>query len=382
MRVMILSPDLPLKLENIKGGVHSAVVNLLNGFAEHDIKVRVLSFNRELKEEKQVWFNDQIEIIYCPEGNYPFHVLNYLINCTAKVRRHIREFKPDLIHYELGGAFLITKIWGLNKDKQLLTIHGIARAESKVTKSIKAKMAFYVNDWIENMLRPKNLLHLSNYSFNLYVGKGNIDNYAIIPNAVIPIYFDQPVKHQTSNSLLYVGGINDNKNILYLLEALNNLVKQNKLFTLNVLGDFLSNEYREKVLNYVDRNNLSTCVKFNGWVAQKDTARFIRDADILVVSSKQESLPMAIAEAMAAGKVVVASAIGGIPEMIQDQENGYLFDISDINNLVSILEKLYNNDENIRKISCNAKDSAIQQYYYKNVANKTIEFYQKIVQSA
>ena len=68
--------------------------------------------------------------------------------------------------------------------------------------------------------------------------------------------------------------------------------------------------------------------------------------------------------------------------MIQDQENGYLFDISDINNLVSILEKLYDNNENIRKISSNAKDSAIQQYYYKNVANKTIEFYQKIVQSA
>ena len=105
--------------------------------------------------------------------------------------------------------------------------------------------------------------------------------------------------------------------------------------------------------------------------------KFIENTDILVVSSKHESLPMVIAESMAAGKVVVASAVGGIPEMIKDGVDGYLFNLEDPDSLANILEGLYDNNEKIQEISKKAVLTA-ERYNAINVAEKTIEFYKRM----
>lgn len=104
--------------------------------------------------------------------------------------------------------------------------------------------------------------------------------------------------------------------------------------------------------------------------------KFIEEADILVVSSKHESLPMVIAESMAAGKTVIASAVGGIPEMIDHGVDGYLFHLSGPDELSGILADLYNNPEKIRMSSARAKQTALEKYDCVNVARKTLAFYQ------
>src|SRR4051812_37883342 len=100
MRIIVLAIHFPMDVENIRGGVHSAISNLLKGFAGCDIRVRLVTFNTEITEEKHVQLTENIDIIYCPEGSFPLHSLNYLLKCAARVKKHIRKFKPDLIHYE------------------------------------------------------------------------------------------------------------------------------------------------------------------------------------------------------------------------------------------------------------------------------------------
>ena len=77
MRIIVLAIHFPLDVENIRGGVHSAISNLLKGFASYDIRVRLVTFNTEVKEEKHVQLTENIDIIYCPEGSFPLHSLNY-----------------------------------------------------------------------------------------------------------------------------------------------------------------------------------------------------------------------------------------------------------------------------------------------------------------
>ncbi len=374
---MILIPGLPLNLDNIRGGVHSAVSNLLKGFANYDIDIRVVSFNREVTQDSIVVVTNRIEVHYSFEGSYNYHSLNYLLAGPSILKRHIKDFNPDILHFQEGSSFMLTRIKGVNGVKTLQTIHGMSFAEAKRKKTIKDKITWYFNGVLQMWLLPKNIIHLSQFSVNLF-SKQKIKNQTIIPNAIVPNYFKIPHKTTCNNSLLYVGVIDNNKNLIFLLTALNALVAKNKAFTLNVLGDYLSDVYKKLINSYVKENKLEPYVNFQGWVSQSAVMRYIEESDILVVSSKHESLPMVIAEAMAAGKVVAASAVGGIPEMIRHNIDGFLYNLEHPEELVQILEGLHNNNERVQDVSKLAI-AAAQRYNCNNVAEKTIAFYKTCI---
>ena len=378
MRVIILVPGLQKNLEEIKGGVHSALKNLLHGFISQDIYIRVLSFTNEVKTETLIQYSSKIEIIYVPEGPFPFHSLNYLFLGPFILKKHIRTFNPDIIHYQTGNSFMFTRLLGLIGRKYLLTIHGMASEEAKRKKKIIDKITWRFNALIHLLMKPENVIHLSRFSKNKHIETKKSKDI-IIPNAVVPAFFNVPLKNKTENKLLYIGIIDNNKNIIFLLNNLKRIIENNKPFTLEVLGDFSNAEMKKYILNFVTENNLTKYVHFNGWVNQTEAIKFITDADILVVSSKHESLPMVIAESMSAGKVVVASDVGGIPEMIDDETDGFLFNLNEPNELSSKLDKLYNNFDLITVISKNAKETAFKKYWSENVAKKTIEFYKECV---
>ena len=92
----------------------------------------------------------------------------------------------------------------------------------------------------------------------------------------------------------------------------------------------------------------------------------------------QESMPVAIAEAMSTGRVVVASDVGGVAEMVTHGETGFLFPSNNQEKLVSILKELHQNEELIKQISSKAKAMAKQSFHPKIVATLTRDFYQKV----
>ena len=375
-RVIIAVPALPIDINRIKGGVHSALNNLLKGFENKNIQIRVISLTREVEKLKIIDYSPNIQIHYINEGSLPFHSLNYLFYGSRIMKKNILEFNPDIIHFEEGNTFLFNGILGLLNRKYLLTIHGMAFDEAKRKKKIIDKITWWFNGTVQKLLTPNNIIHLSEFSKKKHLTK-NKENYMIIPNAVLPFFFSVPSKNKTNNKLLYIGIIDNNKNLIFLLKNLKRLIENDKTFTLEVLGDFSNNDIKILIENYISENKLEKYVNFNGWVTQSNSLIFLENADILVVSSQHESLPMVIAESMAAGKVVVSSDVGGIPEMISNNVDGYLYNLSDTNGLFNTLENLYDNSELILKISAAAKKTALSKYECENVAQKTLDFYNK-----
>ncbi|MDB5280384.1 MAG: hypothetical protein JWR61_5339 [Ferruginibacter sp.] len=379
MKILLVIPGFPLNVGEIKGGVCSALSNLLNGYKNCDVSVRVISFNREISENVVINYAPNIAIYYTAEGRLP-HVFNYVLKGATVLKKHIQEFDPAIVHYVMSGYILLTRVLGLSNKKQIVTIHGIAFPEARQKEKLKEKLVLYSNGIVELLLRPTNIIHLSDYSVSQY-GKSQNRTITIIPNAINPIYFDIPLKKETNNKLIYVGNIDANKNILFLLKALKNLVENEFYFTLDILGGFSDKAYESQVLGYIKDNSLEKYIKFYGWVSQSQLQSIIADADILVVSSKQESLPMVIAEAMSAGKVVVASSIGGVPEMITHGVDGFLFNINKVENVLPILKSLYNNDELVHRIELAAKEKAMLTYHCDSVAKKTLAFYRLLTSS-
>ena len=72
MKILILIPGLPPNLNNIKGGIHSALINLLHGFKTlSDTEVRVVSFLKQKSKQAPLQFADNVTIFYENEGPFP-----------------------------------------------------------------------------------------------------------------------------------------------------------------------------------------------------------------------------------------------------------------------------------------------------------------------
>ena len=377
MKILIVIPGFPVNVNDIKGGVGSALSNLLKGFESLDISIRVVSFNREVSKSFTVNYSDNVIIYYTAESKLP-HILNFIFKGSATIKNHIKEFDPALVHYVMSGYILLTKTFGLLHKTPILTIHGIAFPEARQKKKIKDKLVWYSNGIVELLLRPSNIIHLSEYATNLHSTKRK-DTVAIIPNAINPSYFELPLKNSTNNRILYIGSIDANKNIIFILKTLKVLIAKKFYFSLGVLGGFVEEKYKEEVLLFIKDNQLEKNVTFYGWVPQQKLRSILTESDILMVSSKQESLPMVIAEAMSAGKVVVSSITGGTPEMITNGVDGFLFNTSSVENVISILEELYDNDKLIYQIQMKAKQKAMASYHCDIVAQKTISFYKSVL---
>ncbi len=378
MKILLLVPGLPLNLENIKGGVNSATLNLLEGCKIFDINIQVISFTNEVKNKITIPFSSKINIIYIPEGRFNYHALNYLLIVPFKLRNQIKIIKPDLIHFEVGNSFMLSKLFGIYKTKYLLTIHGMSYDEAKHKIKIKDKIIWYFNGLIQNIMYPKYIIHLSNFSKKKFDCMKN-QIFDIIPNAVPDKYFNIPIKTKTDNNLLYIGLIDVNKNILHLLKSLKDLISKGYKYTLNIVGDFYSKKYKNIISAYIYDNDLDNYIHFNGWVSKSELIPFIQKSDILVVCSMHESLPMVIAECMSSGKVVIASDVGGIPEMIKDNETGFLFSLNHENELTEKLIMLYDNNITCNKIANNARKHGYKYYNTNIVAKKTIDFYKLII---
>jgi glycosyltransferase involved in cell wall biosynthesis len=377
-RILMLVAQLPLDPHRITGGVHSAVINLLSGFRQQPIQLRVVSFSQEVTEVTVVRFADHIEIVYEPEGSWPFHSLNYLFNGRKILKHHIADFKPDLIHYQNGNTVLFAGLGVTGQIPVLLTIHGTSWDDMRFKKTIREKITWWFNGWINQRLLPKHLIVLSTIAKNRQP-LTSLHAIEIIPNALNPAFFQLPMKSQTNNRLLFIGVINDRRNLMLILDAVQQLRNLGKNYTLDVLGGFDNAFYEQQIKKRLADDAMESYVTLHGWSDQQKVREYLAASDILVMASKIETLPMVIAEAQAAGTVVVSSTVGGIPAMIQHGQNGFMYSLDEPTQLTEILSSLYNEYDRLHAMAQIARKHAIQQYESNTVAQKTVLFYDKII---
>ena len=112
-------------------------------------------------------------------------------------------------------------------------------------------------------------------------------------------------------------------------------------------------------------------VKFVGEVNNENVVKYYNMADVFVYPSlRQEGFPMVLAEAMTAGLPVIASRIGGIPSVVENEKTGLLIEPGDIQNLVNAILELHK-DLILRKtLSSNAKIKALKEYSQEAMVSK------------
>jgi colanic acid/amylovoran biosynthesis glycosyltransferase len=138
--------------------------------------------------------------------------------------------------------------------------------------------------------------------------------------------YERRAVSERAHQLLYVGRLAPEKGLPVLLRSLAALTAQGHDFQLTILGDGPDRGALEQLARELDFGNR---VRFGGYVDQATVLRHLSETDIFVLPSLAEGIPVSLMEAMACGVPVLATAVGGIAELVQDGETGLLVPPSD-----------------------------------------------------
>ena len=171
----------------------------------------------------------------------------------------------------------------------------------------------------------------------------------------------------------YLGRLSKEKGILNLIEAIGYIPNAKLL----IAGD---GPEREKIEAYISEHKLDGRITLLGYQNQDSIHKYITNSRFVVIPSIcNENCPYSVLEAMEIGKPIVASRIGGIPELIADGENGYLYKADDINELKEKLMLMLDNDDKVNRFAQKSRELYESYYSPDSYYNELIKIYNKVM---
>lgn len=185
----------------------------------------------------------------------------------------------------------------------------------------------------------------------------------------LPIPPDTPL-------IVSVGNLRKVKDQQTLIQAVHRLQQQGHNFHLLLVGDGQQRAALEQLTRDL---NLADHITFMG--RRADVSAILADADIKVLSSRSEGLPAAIMEAMAAGLPVVATAVGGVPELLQDGLTGRLIPPDDAPALADALATLLTNSSLRQQYGRAAQQRLLTHFALPDKVAELVQVYGQFVNS-
>jgi len=350
----------PLNSSQIKGGVEASVYGLaLEQNKNH--KVIVFDFPRH---EITI---DKYEVI---DGINVRRFRNFKNSNISSVRRiskyitDIQEFKPDICHIHTSSLFALVLFLALKIKKlpTIVTVHGLAHIEKQIIwrkkKNLKNLSKYLLQSIAEFLLLniTKQIIVDTEYVSEViktYKKQGKILRAPIchiIPQGVSSQFFalnDASIKNQ----LLSVGSISQRKGHLLLIEALSIISKKIPDVKLSIVGALSDQNYLNLLNKMIDVKGLRDKIQIQPNLSIDKVLSLYEKAEIFALHSEEESQGIVFCEAMAAGKPIVATNVGGVPNVITNEVNGLLCNFGDITNFANNIILLLENDAMLVKIA-------------------------------
>lgn len=283
--------------------------------------------------------------------------------------------KPDITHLNvilpLGWYAYYLKI--IKKIPYIITEH-----HSKYLNISNQKFTFLEKIIIKKVVKKSSMVcPVSNNLKEAMLSKGFVGNYKIVPNVVNNSIFTlKEVKSDSKFTILHVSSLVDHiKNISGIIRVFKKLtVKFGDKVFLHIIGD----GDKDRIDNWVANYNLgSSHYKIEGPKNYQEIAKAMQNASVFVLFSNYENLPCVIAESLVCGTPVIATKVGGIPEMI-DETNGLLIDAKDEDALLNKIEYFIENQHQYDNTLISK--NAIEKYSYQKVSEQFLNIYKNILQ--
>ena len=274
------------------------------------------------------------------------------ISMVPKLMKIMIEEKPDVVHTHLDVikyAVAAAKLVGIKRCVH--TMHTVAHkeAEGRLQKLING--FYFRHGWsVPVALSPEVQQTVSEF-YHM-----NIRNIPVVFNGIDLDRYTAKTDYTMGEEpvLLHIGRFDIPKNHKGLLNAFALLLQKHPNCRLELIGD---GHLRPQLEEQIQKLGISDRVILHGM--QSNVCQYLQKADIFILPSTYEGMPMSIIEAMAAGVPIVASAVGGIPAMVTSGESAILVSVSD-EAVVAACDTLLQNEELRQKLGRGAQKQSIR----------------------
>ncbi|MBT0812920.1 glycosyltransferase [Litoribacter ruber] len=310
------------------GGAQRQMVELAIGFKKKGNEVSFLIYHAiNFFESDLCKYNIPVQIV-----NESKYIVRF-----SKLRRAIRQEKPDAVLSFLEGPNLICEMAGLPSKNWKLVV-GERSANPRILNSLKGRIFrwfhFFADKIVSNSHENLRMVKKANpllATKNIHVIYNIIDRTKWNPFSNV----NRNALEEDRFHLIVVGSLREVKNPLKMIEAIYLLSEQEKRrLTVDWYGSVHSQDYRDSVKELISKYDLEEIINFHPPV--KDIHIKIAASDALGLFSILEGLPNTICEAMMMGKPVIASSVSDIPILLNNQRE-FLFNPNDV---VDIKEKI------------------------------------------
>jgi glycosyltransferase involved in cell wall biosynthesis len=202
-----------------------------------------------------------------------------------------------------------------------------------------------------------------------------VDAVEVIPNGVSPLPAAPPHRPELPPVVLYAGRLRSRKAVAVLLAAMPRVLAAEPRCRLVLVGD---GEQGARVAAAVRERGLSAHVEMTGTLSRAMTLQRLASADVFCLPSTYEGMPLAILEAMAAGLPVVATAVSGNPEAVEDGVTGLLVPPESATALADALLALLADPERRRRMGEAGRRRVAERFSIERVAAQYLELLERL----
>ena len=336
----------------MKSGVATAARTLAQGLADRGHEVLVVAPSQTGRGYSE--HDENYDILRIRSFPLPFRKnLRVSVTYDREMRRVLDEFQPDIVHVHtqltVGLSMLRAAVQReipvvatnhVMPDNMIKNIKGLS--------TISRPLSYIMNEYGTMLYRGARRIIMPTESalklFNLSrieakpvaISNGiNLDRFKPLkPKAELYEKFNIP---RDKTLITYIGRLDEEKHIHILVHALELLHWSGRDFHAVLVGMGNANE---SLHDLVDMLRLNDNVTFTGLVSDEDLVQLHRVGDIYVMPSPAELQCLAMLEAMASGKPVVAVDAGALSELCLDGQNGHLINVDDIEAMANAIGEL------------------------------------------
>lgn len=395
------------KFHYLKGGSEKYYFDLAKLLEENGHEVAFFSMKNEknIRTDNKEYFADEIDL----NSNNKLKALEviYSKKNKKKMEEALEDFKPDIVHLNNFQRQLSASIIKPMKKKDIpivFTSHDVqaicpaiimldsnkdiceACMNGKYTNCIKKKCIKgsglkSILGAVEGMYyrikkiykkRIDCIITPSEFYKTKLMEDGIEENKIKVLHNFIDIK-QYDVETKDEGYALYFGRLSKEKGILNLINAFSRT--ENGM--LYIAGE---GEEKENIKKLIDENKLNDRIRLLGFLNPDKMKEYIRKCKFVVVPSIwYENCPYSIMETLAIGKPIIGSNIAGIPELVQDNINGFTFKYNNIEELTEKMQKLFTDDSLIEEFSKKSKEICKELYSKEFYYNELMNIYNSLL---